>query len=377
MNHLDQTPDPFIDCDAWCRTEKIKWSESTATPYTFVWTINDFRATYDKPETSIESTTFDVPVPNSGNITVRWKLLLKIDGNSLNVELEYCGDFEENFNELLEGISEMKAKYKFSILDSNRARQHIVHSSEAEEFDYSGSVGGIKKLIEKANLNGELLPNDCLHIVCDITMFAGCRSLKGQKYDGNLKDSNTKRRLRETQLSNDLLDAFSKNESRNSDVIINCNGKVFNCHKFILGARSPVFNAMFQADMKEGNAREVNIDNLDPKVLGDMLQFIYTGKIPNTDEFMKDLLEAANYYQLEQLKIACEESLCLILQSNNCIGFLIFADTFSANLLRKKSLVMVAKNLSVLMKTSEWKDDLLNYPLLKEEIIENALALKV
>ena len=50
--------------------------------------------------------------------------------------------------------------------------------------------------------------------------------------------------------------------------------------------------------MKEGNAREVNIDNLDPKVLGDMLQFIYTGKIPNTDEFMKDLLEAANYYQL-------------------------------------------------------------------------------
>merc|ERR1719447_460224 len=133
---------------------------------------------------------------------------------------------------------------------------------------------------------------------------------------------------------------------------------------------------MFQAEMKEGNAREVNIDNLDPKVLGDMLQFIYTGKIPNTDEFMKDLLEAANYYQLEQLKIACEESLCLILQSNNCIGFLIFADTFSANLLRKKSLVMVAKNLSVLMKTSEWKDDLLNYPLLKEEIIENALALK-
>jgi len=171
--------------------------------------------------------------------------------------------------------------------------------------------------------------------------------------------------------------SFPENESRNSDVIINCNGKVFNCHKFILGARSPVFNAMFQADMKEGNAREVNIDNLDPKVLGDMLQFIYTGKIPNTDEFMKDLLEAANYYQLEQLKIACEESLCLILQSNNCIGFLIFADTFSANLLRKKSLVMVAKNLSVLMKTSEWKDDLLNYPLLKEEIIENALALKV
>ena len=92
--------------------------------------------------------------------------------------------------------------------------------------------------------------------------------------------------------------SFPENESWNSDVIINCNGKVFNCHKFILGARSPVFNAMFQADMKEGNAREVNIDNLDPKVLGDMLQFIYTGKFPNTDEFMKDLLEAANYYQL-------------------------------------------------------------------------------
>jgi len=199
----------------------------------------------------------------------------------------------------------------------------------------------------------------------------------GMKKNGAAEESDDNTRIYEKQVCLDLQEAYAKNEACDSDVVVNCGGKVFNCHKFILKARSPVFNAMFKTNMKEGKSGEINVDNHDPNVFADMLHFIYTGRIPINDKLSKDLLTAANYYQLEQLKTACEENLCRTLGINNCIGFLFFADTYSVKLLRKRSLEMAAKNLSALMKSSEWNEDLSNYPLLKDEIVECAMSLKV
>ena len=117
-------------------------------------------------------------------------------------------------------------------------------------------------------------------------------------------------------------EAFVKNDSTDSDVVIKCTDKVFRCHKFILRARSPVFDAMFKADMKESASGIVNIENLDSTVVEEMLRFIYTGKTKNIDKVAKDLLAAANQYQLKQLKTFCEEHLCLTLASKNSIEFL-------------------------------------------------------
>jgi len=361
-NYLVEATSPFIDCDAWCQTEKIEWADST--PYTFVWSIKNFSAREDNPGDSIESASFFVPFPHSSSLYTEWKLYLKFNIDSLSVMLAYRG---EEFM--------VNAKYKISLLNSNKTRQNIVHSSGVEYFDMDMNCEtDYKHIIDNRTPSGDLLPNNCLYIVCDLTMFGAETTVEGKKnaevLDGNCSTG-------ETQLSRDLQEAFAKNESSDSDVVINCGQKVFNCHKFILKARSPVFNAMFQADMKEGNSREVNIDNIDPKVLEDMLHFIYTGKIPNNDELAKDLLVAANYYQLEKLKTTCEENLCMGLERNNCIEFLVFADTYAATKLRKRSLEMAAKNLSVLLKTHEWKEDLLNNPLLKDEIMECALTLKV
>ena len=43
--------------------------------------------------------------------------------------------------------------------------------------------------------------------------------------------------------------AFTEKEF--TDIKIQCENEVFDCHQFILSARSPVFKAMFQADMNE------------------------------------------------------------------------------------------------------------------------------
>ena len=72
-----------------------------------------------------------------------------------------------------------------------------------------------------------------------------------------------------------------------SDVIIECGEEKFECHKNILAARSPVFKAMFEANMKEANSGTVEIDGIEPNVLSEMLHFIYTGKSPNLDKHAK------------------------------------------------------------------------------------------
>lgn len=121
-----------------------------------------------------------------------------------------------------------------------------------------------------------------------------------------------------------------------------CGDRVFECHQFMLSARSPVFQAMFQAgqlvagsvgivmvvgkwvvssdarlavidfhdalqsDMTEAATRRVEIEDLQPEVVHDMLVYIYTGNTNNLNRIAGELLGAADKYQLEQLKTICE-----------------------------------------------------------------------
>ena len=72
------------------------------------------------------------------------------------------------------------------------------------------------------------------------------------------------------------------------------NKKEFYAHKAILAARSPVFAAMFQHDLAEKKQNRVDITDMEPEVLREMLRFIYTGKAPALDKLDADLLAAAD-----------------------------------------------------------------------------------
>ena len=57
-----------------------------------------------------------------------------------------------------------------------------------------------------------------------------------------------------------------------------CGDRVFECHQFMLSSRSPVFRAMFQSDMTEAATKRVDIQDLQPDTVNDMLLYIYTGE---------------------------------------------------------------------------------------------------
>ncbi len=66
-------------------------------------------------------------------------------------------------------------------------------------------------------------------------------------------------------------------------------------HKAILAARSPVFAAMFgHIEMDENKNGIVQIKDLEPDVLREMLKFIYTGKTTQLETMADELLSAAD-----------------------------------------------------------------------------------
>ena len=62
----------------------------------------------------------------------------------------------------------------------------------------------------------------------------------------------------------------------------------------LFSARSPVFNAMFEHEMEEKKHGRVEITDVEPEVMNEILRFIYTGKAPNLEKMADELLAAAD-----------------------------------------------------------------------------------
>ena len=122
-------------------------------------------------------------------------------------------------------------------------------------------------LLDEAN---GLLPDDKLTLFCEVSVVADSVNISGQMHSASFK-------VPDIRLSDDFSNLFES--SQFADVTLTCNSREFQCHKAILTARSPVLAAMFEHEMKERQLNLVEIEDMDPEVMADMLRFIYTGKV--------------------------------------------------------------------------------------------------
>jgi speckle-type POZ protein len=82
--------------------------------------------------------------------------------------------------------------------------------------------------------------------------------------------------------------------------------RVFNVHRAILAAASPVFAKMFTSSMVEAKTIQCVIKDIEQDIFQHLLSYIYERKFPeNLSEVAMKLYEAAHYYQLDQLKEIC------------------------------------------------------------------------
>ncbi|XP_052142978.1 BTB/POZ and MATH domain-containing protein 2-like [Oryza glaberrima] len=92
------------------------------------------------------------------------------------------------------------------------------------------------------------------------------------------------------------------------------------CDKCVLAARSSVFEAMFfGATRAKPRRSNIKIEDMEAGVFRSFLHFVYTDLLPDTSQdvvMAQQLLVAADRYNVERLKLVCEEKLSEHIDSN-------------------------------------------------------------
>jgi len=164
------------------------------------------------------------------------------------------------------------------------------------------------------------------------------------------------------------------NSGQLADIKILVGGTEIEAHRNILAARSPVFAAMFSHNMAEQNNKEVTITDLSAPVVRALLEYIYCGKYSES-EHTPSLLEAADKYDLPELKAACESSLARDLGLGNCLQLIVLADAHSAQGLRAAALQFIVRNLTKIVSDAGWQVHLAGHSHIMASIIQSVAHL--
>lgn len=256
------------------------------------------------------------------------------------------------------------SKFTLSILNS-RNEKTSNQTVENYTFPEKGGDWGYKAFILRSELLKEsnaLLPHNRLTILCEGSVGLEAVTESGQ--DGQYH----KRRR-----SEEFRSLFENQKF--CDITLLVGQQSLRAHKAILVARSPVFAAMFEHNMKERKQNRVTIVDVEYNVLREMLVYIYTDESPNMKDMANELLVVADKYDLPGLKIMCEEYLGLALTVENAADMLVFADMHCAKQLKARSIQFVSVNAKDISKTESWKNMASKHPHIILEAFE-ALAFR-
>ena len=144
--------------------------------------------------------------------------------------------------------------------------------------------------------------------------------------------------------------------------------KVFQCHRMVLATRSRFFHGIFSSQSKEFKD-EFKVEDVSKETMENMLRFLYTGRV-KSDQINIPLLEAANKYQIDNLKALCELELARALNDDRATNLAQVASSVGSKEFKRHVLGFVGKRwkrLKALDRTNLIKKN----PELLSEILSN------
>ncbi|KAK3153727.1 hypothetical protein QOZ80_2BG0180350 [Eleusine coracana subsp. coracana] len=187
-----------------------------------------------------------------------------------------------------------------------------------EVASFESRIGcGCKKFVKRKVLEkSKHLKDDSFSVRCDIVVFNEFRA-EEEEVSGQV-NTPVCVSVPPSDLHQYLGDLLRT--EKGADVVFEVGAKTFAAHRCVLAIRSPVFSAELFGTMKEGDiAGVVRIDDMEAQVFKALLHFVYTDSLPKgnkqeegteEDVMSQHLLVAADRYNLERLKLMCEEKLC-------------------------------------------------------------------
>lgn len=223
------------------------------------------------------------------------------------------------------------------------------------------SLEAVKRALENSK-------DDSIHLECEFEIFHDWKTTEAQGEPGPKKIC-----LPTSTISADLSTLLSMSaEDSFSDVTFIVNKTAFPAHKNILSARCKVFSKMFKSGMIESTEEGVTIDieDTDEVTFKAMLHFIYTGEcykvtLQNKTE---ELLALADRYDLQCLKLMCEDVMLQRLKVDNAGEILALSDTYHSCQLKQCVLDYIVENFFQVLATDGFKDLCLKFPALVAEV---------
>ena len=287
--------------------------------------------------------------------------------------LQLCplGDNEES-NEFVSLVivlvsskaSSVEAQVKFSILDSKGKKSNDMMFTDT--LVKNGRVG-YSKFIKRSVLTARdkgLLTNDTLTIVCEITTTSSTSNL-----------TSVVEPVPAIEYPTEDLGHLLENKTF-CDLFVFVDGIRFPAHKLILAARSPFMANMFQQQMeKEDTGDSVTLTDIDQETFGAVLRFIYTGKVDGVEDMTDKLLIASSKFQVEHLRVLCEEEISKKLTTENVIKYLILADLHSADQLRNVTFEFINRNAVDIIRKDDWQELIKSHPHLVAEMYVRSIEM--
>jgi speckle-type POZ protein len=251
---------------------------------------------------------------------------------------------------------EVRAKFKFSILDINNQEIKEMSSNRPYRFQ-QGKDWGFIKFIRKDMLfdpQYKLVNNDTINLFCELYVVDEPSHVMLPDPEGIQRPV--------SQFSEDMGSLLK--EGKYTDWKIICQQREFNVHSYILAVRSPTLACFFKHDLAEQENKTIIVDDIMPNILEELLVYVYTDRAPRVDTMASDLLAAADKYELEHLKVLCEISLKKTVCTANAAELYALSDMYHAKQLRAATVDYIINHSAQVMETEGWKLLMLNRPAL-------------
>eukprot|EP00058_Branchiostoma_floridae_P008790 XP_002594278.1 hypothetical protein BRAFLDRAFT_65132 [Branchiostoma floridae] len=137
------------------------------------------------------------------------------------------------------------------------------------------------------------------------------------------------------------------------DIILCVAGKEIPCHRNVLAACSGYFQAMFCNGLRESKEHKVTIHEVSTSTVQLLVDYAYTSKVTITEDNAVELLEGANFFQIQPVFDACTKFLSERLCAENCLKMLALGGLLAPDL-EKKALPCATKEFEAVTKTPEF-----------------------
>jgi speckle-type POZ protein len=262
---------------------------------------------------------------------------------------------------------EVKARFVFGVLDDRGkyVPMFTTDTSVDDTFSSKNRCWGFSQFVKRKDLEeSSYIRDDCLKIRCDVIVSKGF-STEATMQLVVVPPSNMHRHF------GSLLSG-----AVGTDVTFYVAGEMFAAHRCVLAARSSVFMAEIFGPMKEKAMNSIEIQDMEARVFEAMLHFIYTDTMPDIDHedafvITQHLLVAADRYDLERLKLICEDRLCNCIDTSNVVTTLALAERHGCHGLKNEcfQLLKSSRHLKMAMATEGFDHLMTTCPSLMKELL--------